>query len=353
MTRAPASAAKARLFSILFVVGCASLGAETAFPDPVQTSGVGPFRPLDATETGVDAEPAGRAQATSGASDGGMRAGDFFFSVEAAPLAEPPPRTAGLPAAAVDWARFEPRRISRAARLEGTHGFGAGEVVLQAEADWEGDAVFEPWAIELPDGRARLYYAAAGGIGLAEAPSLGGAFVRRGEGPVLAGARAPSVVSSDEGYLLYFERDGSLGLATSPDGLSFTVVDEALTLTAPAPDDPEAPLETSFHRPGAVWARTVARERVLRLYFEVRRDDGTFAATLAASLDGRSFERLADSVYGGDESSGAPAPFLLEDGTTLLHFTVDANGPGREPFRAPVIGVAPSSVRFADPPAAD
>ena len=71
---------------------------------------------------------------------------------------------------------------------------------------------------------------------------------------------------------------------------------------------------------------------------------------MAASLDGRDFERLAAPVYGGEESSGAPAPFLLPDGTTLLHFTIDARGANREPFRAPVVGVAPSFLRFADPP---
>ncbi|MCA9613712.1 MAG: hypothetical protein H6721_26010 [Sandaracinus sp.] len=337
-----------RLFALLLALGCASLGAETAFPDPVQTSGVGPFRPLDTTETGLSADPAGRVQETSGASDGGMRAGDFFFSVESAPLADAPGRTSGLPLTAVDWARFEPRRIARAAKLDGTHGFGPGTVVLEASEAWEGDAVFEPWAVVLPDGRARLYYAAEGGIGAAEAPSLGGSFTKV-DGPILEDARAPSVVVNDDGYLLYFERDGAIGVATSADGLAFSV-QGMLDLEAPEPTDLEEALEVSFHRPGAVWASTVAHDRILRLYFEVVRDDRTFSVTMAASLDGRDFERLPTSVYGGNESSGAPAPFLLEDGTTLLHFTVDARGDNGEPFRAPVVGVAPSFVRFADPP---
>lgn len=354
LRRRPTTSSRAvtpmRVVLLASLIGCASLGAETAFPDPVQTSGVGPFRPLDSTETGITAEPVGRVQETTGASGGGMRAGDFFFSVESQPLAEPPARTPGLLPTQVDWARFEPRRIARAAIRDGFHGFGAGTVVLEANEAWEGDAVFDPWVIALPDGRARLYYAAEGGIGVAEAPSLDGTFTRVGDGPVLADAAGPSVVASDEGFSMYFERDGAIGLATSSDGLAFTVEIEALTLDAPPSEDPEAPGETSFHRPGAVWASTVAHDRILRLYFEVRRDDGTFAATMAASLDGRDFERLAAPVYGGEESSGAPAPFLLPDGTTLLHFTIDARGTNREPFRAPVVGVAPSFLRFADPP---
>ncbi|MEZ4252918.1 MAG: hypothetical protein R3B99_32315 [Polyangiales bacterium] len=253
-----------------------------------------------------------------------------------------------MPPTAVDWARFEPRRIARAAKLDGFHSFGAGTVVLEASESWEGDAVFDPWVVALPDGHARLYYAADGGIGVAEAPSLSGSFTKLA-GPVLGDARAPSVVATDEGFSMYFERDGAIGLATSSDGLSFTV-QSTLTLDAPEPTEPDAALETSFHRPGAVWASTVAHDRILRLYFEVLRDDGTFAVTMAASLDGRTFERLPTSVYGGNESSGAPAPFLLEDGTTLLHFTVDARGDNGEPYRAPVVGVAPSFVRFADPP---
>lgn len=335
---------------LAMLAGCASLGAETAFPEPIQTSGVGPFRPLDSTETGIDAEPRGRVQETTGASGGGMRAGDFFFSVESQPLADAPARTPGLLPTQVDWARFEPRSIARAPIREGFHGFGAGTVVLEASEAWEGDAVFDPWVVALADGRARLYYAAAGGIGVAEAPSLDGTFTRVGDGPVLADASGPSVVASDEGFLMYFERDGAIGLATSSDGLAFTIEIASLALDAAPSEDPEAPSEVSFHRPGAVWASTVAHDRVLRLYFEVRRDDRTFAATMAASLDARSFERLAASVYGGEESSSAPAPFLMPDGTTLLHFTIDAPGPNGEPYRVPLVGVAPAFARFADPP---
>lgn len=341
-----------RATCLLLALGCASLGAETAFPDPVQTSGVGPFRPLDTTETGVDAEPRGRVMETSGATGGGMRAGDFFFAVEADALAEPPMRDPALGMTEVDWARFGPRRIVRAPLRSGLFGFGEGATVLEAEAAWEGSAVFDPWVVELPDGRARLYYAAEGGIGLAEAPSLDGTFARIGDGPVLADARGPSVVASAEGFLLYFERDGAIGLATSSDGRAFSVESEALSLAAPDPEDPEATRELTFHRPGAVWASTVVHDAVLRLYFEVRRSDDTFATTMAASLDGRTFERLPTSVYGGDESTGAPAPFLLPDGTTLLHFTIDFRNGDREHVRAPIVGVAPSFVRFADPPVA-
>ncbi|MBX3250164.1 MAG: hypothetical protein KF901_23500 [Myxococcales bacterium] len=324
--------------------GCASLGAEAAFPDPIQTSGVGPFRPLDAAETGLEAAPAGRVLALTGATGGGMRVGERFFHARADALAEPPERDETLPATAVDWARFGPRRIERARRGP-AQGMMASEVALEAGAAWEGDAVFDPWVVLLEDGRARLYYAAAGGIGLAEAPSVDGVFSRVGDAPLLEGARGPTVVEDgDGGWLMYFEQAGGIGLATSSDGRDFTVEIAQLVLDrrALAEDDPE---ELSFHRPGAVWATTPADRRVLRLYFEVWKADGTFEATMAASLDGRELERLEGPVYGGDESTGAPAPFLTDDGATLLYFTLD-HAVGGEPVRAPVVGVTPTITRF-------
>lgn len=339
------------LATLLVLLGCATLGNEAPFPAPVQTSGAGPFRRLDRYETGFPGSPQGRAVMIDGATTGGMFVPGFLFYVQAPPKSDPPERDPALAPDAVDWDQFEPRRILRAPSRLADLGHDPGAEVLGPSESWEGGGVFDPWVVVDESGRARLYYAADGGVGLAEASAVEGAFTRVA-GPLLEDARSPSVVPDPAGgWLMYFESDEGIGLARSADGRSFTVETRALTLTAPTP--PTEPADVSFHRPGAVTVTTPTGRVLVRLYFEAVRDDGSRAIAFAASEDGVTFERLPGTVYAEDDP-GAPAPFVDAEGRTRLYLTVDATRRGTDLVtRALVMAVAPAWERYAPVPEED
>ncbi len=315
--------------------GCSMLGRETDFADRVSTSGAGPYRLVEAPETALEGVPTdaivmvGPEAVTSG-----IGADGFLFYAAAPPKAAPPPRDPSLAPHEIDLARFEPRTIRRA-MSNGYAGFIQSEIILAAAAAWEGDAVYDPWPVVLPDGRLRLYYAAAGGIGLAEADSVGGALTRVGGGPVLGAlpndriASSPTVVVDEAlGTLMYFEVDGAIGLARSDDGVTFELVDgdpigsgwDPLALDPPPPASADSPGELRIGHPGAVVAPMGSGRRTVRLYFEVFLDDGTRAISFAASLDGVAFERSASTLVAGDDP-GTPAPQIDAQGETRLFLT--------------------------------
>ena len=336
------------LTALLVLVGCATLGNEAPFPAPVQTSGAGPFRRLDRYETGIPGSPQGRAVMIDGATTGGMFVPGFLFYVQASPQTDPPDRDAALPPDAVDWDQFEPRRILRAPSRPTDLGHDAGAEVLGPSESWEGGGVFDPWVVVDETGRARLYYAADGGIGVAEAPTVAGEFTRVA-GPIVEGARSPSVIPDPAGgWLMYFESAEGIGIARSADGLAFTEETRNLALMAPTPAT--EPDDVSFHRPGAVTVTTPTGRVLVRLYFEAVRADGTRAVAFAASEDGTSFERLPGAVYTEDDP-GAPAPLVDAEGRTRLYLTVDATRRGTDLVtRALVMAVAPAWERYAEVP---
>lgn len=336
------------LFTLVAILGCATLGNEAPFPAPVQTSGAGPFRRLDRYETGIPGSPVGRAAMLAGATTGGMFVSGYLFYVEAPPKAEPPERDQGLAPDEVDWAQFEPRRILRAPSRPADLGHDGGVEVLRASEGWEGGGVYDPWVVADEEGRAVLYYAGDGGIGIATAPSLDGEWTRMA-GPIVPDARSPSVVPApDGGWLMYFESAEGIGVARSRDGVSFTELTRTLDLSAPTPAT--EPAERSVRRPGAVTVTTPTGRLLVRLYFESLREDGTRAIGFAASEDGVTFERRPGSVYDEDDP-GAPAPFVDAEGRTRLYLTVDARLRGTDLVtRALVMAVAPPWERYAPLP---
>ncbi len=329
---------------LLALVGCATLGAETAFPEPLQTSGVGPFRLLDEFETGVsNLSQDGLVPSDQLATSGGMFAGDHVFYTLAAESDTPPEeRDASLPSTAVDWRFFEPRRIYRSAARAEDLGHGEGVEVLAPQAGEDG--VFDPWVVVLDDGRARMYFATSAGIAIAEAPSVDGTFARMDD-TLVADARSPSVVQFEDQWLMAYESNGQVLLARSSDGLSFdagTVIDLDFT-----PE--EGPAEASYARPGAVVATVPSGRTFLRIYFEIIYEDGSQQLSIAASEDGSTFERFPGVVF-GDMTAGAPAPRLFDDGSTVLYFTISKTRRCVDECRTLVAAVAPFFVRFAEEP---
>ena len=337
---------------LLLAVACATIGDETNFPDVVQTSGVGPFRLLTEAETGISRGPEGRVLPAGEAFGRAMIAGDSLFYASAPFPTETPDRRDGLPEGDVDTEQVDPFTIHRGTRAAGAEappfGFEAGPVVLSAQEPWEGEDVYDPWVLETASG-ARLYYAAAGGIGLAEAPSLDGTFARTA-GPLVEDARSPSVVERGTETLMFFEAldTGGIGLARSTDGRSFTVETRSLDLALAG--------ETGLGAPGAIATTTPVGRDVVRVYFEAVDPEGVRQITLAASEDLVSWDRLETGVIVELEDGRDPVPVLLEDFPDDVTVVV-ANAPNAirqqsVQVRAIVGAVAPANVVLAEEPPA-
>jgi len=338
---------KRALFVLL--AGCGMIGTESAFPGPVQSSGVGPFRVAFSTETSVELEERpGAALATGRAVEKSSLApsGHLFYAA-ADLLGSPPDRDPELAEGEVDWARFEGRRIYRSAPRADL-GFDEGSEVLEASETWEGEGVFDPF-LAVVDGRTLLYYAAAGGIGVAEAGDVEGTFTKL-PGPILEDARSPALLPDPAGgWLLFYTSSEGLGVATSSDGLSFTVREVDVADLLDGDGDEDTPHELRAASPTAVLATTPTGREVLRVYFEVVFDDGTRALSMIAGEDGVTWERLQGYVFqNADESPAAPGVALREE-VTVLYFTMPFEQSDAQ-TRALVAAVAPAHIELADPP---
>ncbi len=326
------------------LASCGTFGTEELEDIDQPHNGVGPFRPAGREETGVSGSPPGRALSVRQAVATPMVSEGHLFYVAANPLADVVPPEE--PTDGIDWSLFEPRRIFRSEPGERL-GFSFGEPVLEAEESWEGDGVLDPWVVPLPDGRSRLYYAADGGIGVAEAPSVSGAFTRIGDGPILSAEgsevlRRPSVIEREGAWLMYFDTGAGIALAESADGVSFTRMPGVLPLGRGQLRD--VPDEVRVGGPAAVVAETPSGRRIVRLYLESHREDGTSAISLAASLDGRTFERLERPVVEADDAA-EPGPVIVDRRVSLLYHTVPRVQSDLE-MRALVVGIAPRTFQF-------
>jgi len=348
----------------LFALGalltsCSMLGEESPFPDAVSTSGVGPFRILTAAETGTNAQPVGTVLPVLGFGvDGGAVVEEHLYYAGAPLLSVRPDRDPTLPPGSIDWAQFEARRIYHSPPGSGL-AFGAGAEVLAASEAWEGADLFDPCPVVLPDGRMRLYYAAAGGIGVAEASAVGAPLARVGAAPVLgvrAGAvaapRSPAFVElPGVGAFLYFDEGDGIYVATTTDGLLFTRVDadpstpemDPLDLE-PIAEDPDGRVEVRRARPGATVGEMSTGRRTVRLYFERWMDDDARFVAFAASADGLHFER-SDAIVVSVEEGGAPFPYADGRTVTRLYLT-QAHEAAAVQVRALMGAVSPADFEY-------
>jgi len=350
----------------LVVAGCGSLGKSGEFSELVLNGGTGPFRLATVDETGVQAAPVGSFVAGTDTSVGRAHAEtDVVFYAVASRLASPPPRDVTLPRYAVDEAQFGRRRIARsfehAIGTDGTArlGFQTGPDVLAPSEPWEANGVYDPAIVRRPDGSVLLYYGTEHGLGIAQAPSIDGSFVRvtssplfedvEGRGP----AQAPSVITLASGKsLLYFSVAGSIFLARSDDGLAFELVDSDETTPAIDPlalasvlpgittDSGVEIVETGLASPSAVVTRSHIGRELVRLYFESRASDQTVAIHAAGSFDGYHFERSPIVAYKKNDPT-SPSAFLSGDGITRLTFVVPDQRGGFT-FGALVLASAPA-----------
>lgn len=364
---------------LLAGAGCGSIGKETPYAAQILNGGTGPFRLATKVETGIEptpigqmfivGEPVGRAQLTDAA---------VFYEVAGWPTV-PGTRDPATPPWEVDWNEWAPRRIARSS----THvvdangltrlGYQAGTDVLAPMLAWEVAGVGEPAIVRRPDGSVRLYYATAQGIGVAEAPSIDGVFTRLVTTPILpdvdghgpAGSPAPVVLPSGETFM-YVAASDAIYLARSTDGLAFTLFDpdtstasiDPIALPPPVSTvdggvadagtdgglDPDAGVpitEVGLRAPSALVTTSATGRLSVRLYFEVRRSDGTAAVAMAGSFDGLTFVRAGALAFSNaTKIPTRPAPYLRPDGITLLTFTIPKTGTGA-PQGVGMVGVAP------------
>jgi hypothetical protein len=335
-------------------VACSSIGDPGGMPDGLPHGGTGQFRLLQREETGISGPLAGRAIVLIDiAVQSGTPAGGFLFYAQAPLLDEPPELPEDHPRDDIFWEAFGPRTIHRGpAREEGTGAYDFGPEVLAATEDWEGGEVFDPWPVVDEDGTTRLYYAAAGGIGVAEASSVDGTFAKA-PGPIVAPEdvggetpRRPTVVRGVDGaWWMYLSAGDSLFAARSEDGASFEMLDGLRFEDAQGqPDEGDSPEVATIH-PGAVRVDTPADRTLIRLYFESVREDGSRRIYVAGSEDGLAFVRHPRPVMEQTDVR-FPSPVLLDERVTLLYASLPFFAAGIYQTRAITVAVSPAGESF-------
>lgn len=237
------------------------------------------------------------------------------------------------------------RAILRFGALDGRSFDRAAEVVLEPIAPWEGGVIGQPAAL-LVGGETWLYYAAAGGIGLAKSAD-GHAFTRV-SGPILGAAesgweaaripQSPGVVRLPDGsFRLFYEVTlagdaQAIGAASSTDGVTWTRLGDAPALAPSAPREGEdQPYDdAAVGSPFPVLATSGDGRALLRVYYGARDHLGNAVIGLAARyLDAPSspLQRAVAPVFGTTKPLSPREPCLLvyPDFTLLFATEKSAN----------------------------
>jgi hypothetical protein len=358
---------RARL--VLLVAIAASCATQPLGPEgdvPLPNARLGPFRPLAAGEIG-DSRPAPKVMDDRGSLprdpsvidvDGDQATPEVvgYFGTSA------PPASGGSPA--ID---APSTAIVRARALDGRTFDRRPVTVLEPAEAWEGGRVGQPSALRAR-GEVWLYYAAAGGIGLARGTD--GVSFTREHGPVLgpatggwdAGAvpSSPSVVALGDGsFRLFYEVSlgggaTAIGEARSGDGLRW---ERAADVPALAPSAPPAPGEDdawddlAVGSPFAILGVTGDGRAALRVYHGARDRKGNAVVALAARFgDAGPLERAVAPVFGAGDALGPREPCVLVRPDFTLLFATERAGKGAlEAYPAVAAGVAPATVTLPPP----
>jgi hypothetical protein len=348
----------------LLGASCATLGGQSPQGVNLPSSGVGPFRPLGAAELAVVAIPPyvfgdpssayGEPSAVA-ASDDPVSAAVWLYAVA----------QSGAASAIVRTRAGEGRSFygDAADNADTSHPRHAAPVVLQADQAWEGGSVSGPSALRVA-AQVWLYYAAAGGIGLATSAD-GLAFTKR-TGPVLAvdatagwettAPHAPSVAVFPDGtWHMLYGAGGAIGEATSADGLAWTRSGTQPVLAASRvdpstlPEGAAPPFDVGGVDDPMLAPRTTVdgRLQVRVLYTGYASPPGTAARASAIGLAGR-FEttgpltRQASPAYTVQLHERGPALFEYAGGS-LLYVGEDDSSQGAAPLSAIAGAFAPAS----------
>jgi hypothetical protein len=288
------------LASLLVLLSCATQGGGTTDVSNVPSAGDGPFRPLEDGELStasvvpyvfVSQTALYRAPSVVGVSTDPSSAEVWMYAVATESGVDVIVRTHA------DDARSFYGDVGDNAST--SHPAHVPPVVLKADQAWEGTSIADPSAL-LSNGQVLLYYAAAGGIGLATSAD-GLTFTKTGA-PVLAPdptdpaaawetstPHAPSVaVFPDGSWHMLYGAGGAIGEATSADGQTWTRADGNPVL------QPSATVDPSTLPAGA-----------LPPFDEGHVDDPVMAPQ--TTLDGRLQVRVLYTGYGAAVSGAAPS----------------------------------------------
>ena len=254
--------------------------------------------------------------------------------------------------------------IVRYGALDGRSFDRSADVVLDSTEAWEGGILGAPSALRF-QGEIFLYYAAAGGIGVAR--SADGLAFTREAAPVLgpdAGSweqgavpRSPGVALLWDGSLrMFYEVPGQgtagsrIGEARSEDGVLWTRVGEGPALEPAAGAGAEDAFDgASVRAPFPVAALSSTGEQILRVYYSGAGQSGRSAIGLAARFgpDGP-LERALSPVFGAGSSLGAREPWVLTLDTFSFLFVTQRTDTGEEDLAVDA-GVAPATAALPPP----
>ena len=229
-------------------------------------------------------------------------------------------------------------------------------VFVGDDLDYVGLTVLASSALVEDDGTWVLYFytwdqrtwPAPTKIGRATAPEPTGPWTADAEPLLVQGSegewdeyavRVPSVVKTGDGYLMFFtgytRQQGMIGLATSPDGITWTKYNDPATTEAPfAESDPVfMPGEEGAWDEGqALQPRVVASpEGYVMLYSAGSAVNGSGAELgYAVSQDGINWERVSEPIFSHTRVSGGRAiwftEFLYQDDVYYLFFELGTGG---------------------------
>ena len=363
--------------SLLPLAACATLPAPSGGGDNLPNAGIGPFRALATEELG------------------NLRSGPFALDDDTTFARDPSlldldgdPKTfaiAGYFGAALAQGDAPPtatdptRAIVRFEAEDGRSFDRKPEEVLHAELPWEGGVMGAPSIVRASPqfgSRLFLYYAAAGGIGLAQSDD-GHTFTRFSNAPVLGPTSAgwengavptsPGVIVFPDGsFRMFYEvaladAGSAIGEARSQDGRFWERVGEAPALAPRAAEaGQEAPYDAgAVGSPCPILGAPSEGRPVLRLYHGARDASGAAVIGLAARFEsegagpqftelGGRFERAPGPVFGTSKPLGTSEPSLLAyEGFLLLFASAPSAATRAHP--AVCVGVAPALASLPAP----
>jgi hypothetical protein len=319
-----------RRLLLVCLASCATLAESAGGDSNLPTSGVGPFRKLAAGEV-IGTAP-------------------YVLDDATADYRQPSALALGTGVALylVVHATSGHDVIARTRADDGRTFYGSTEdigtkpqQVLASDASWEGADLAHPSALSVGTG-VWLYYTSNGSVGLAQSPD--GLSFTKVSGPVFQGPVDSATVAQlpDGTFDMLFATGGAFWEATSADGLTW----QRATDPVLAPGPGEVSIADPFLAP-RVTAANRLQMRVLYASFLQTEGGSTSAIAFAARYGSASapLTRNPTPVY--SVSKNERAPTLYEnDGLSLLYVDQDSSD---GTYRAIAAGVAPATATLAPP----